>query len=492
MFGGIAGALGTFALGAAACLASPASAQSAASAEQHAEAKQRFDRGLLLFDEGNSEAALTEFKRAFELVPNQVVLFNIGLTYADMKRPVDALDALVAVLEAPRALSAAQLELARRTRDDQLRRVGYVTVVTNVPASIAVDSVQVGQTPLSAALRLAQGIHVIGASAPDRLTLSHELTIAGGERDSLQLELELASTAAAQLSVRSRLRDVSISIDGKLAGKTPFATSISLEPGRHSVSASRLGYVSEQREIDVPLGGRAELAFALHEDRGAPGETHGELKLTLGDEPGADLTIDQEAHGPYLRPLSLPIGPHVLRVTREGFEPLEREIVIGTQQPSELELQLTATAETRTAHRDAVTTQRTWGWVAALSGAGIAAAGLVVGLTAQAGLSDARSTYDALLPLFELKSGRECDTRSVTPQQYASSQCDARIQAAKDEVDHHTLWRNIGFAAAGVGAAIAITGSVLLLTAGDPDKYERSARAQWLIGPGSAGVRWSL
>ena len=67
-------------------------------AQARAEARERFDRGLRLFEEGDNGGALAEFKRAHELVPNPLVLFNIGLVYAALGRPVEATDALDRVL----------------------------------------------------------------------------------------------------------------------------------------------------------------------------------------------------------------------------------------------------------------------------------------------------------------------------------------------------------------------------------------------------------
>ena len=42
------------------------------------EARDRFDRGLDLFNGGENPAALAEFKRAYELIPNPLVLYNIN------------------------------------------------------------------------------------------------------------------------------------------------------------------------------------------------------------------------------------------------------------------------------------------------------------------------------------------------------------------------------------------------------------------------------
>jgi hypothetical protein len=250
----------------------PAGAAPAATAPTPAarkEAKERFDRGIVLFNESDNAGALSEFKRAYELIPNQLVLFNIGLTYAGMKRPVDAVDTLDAVLAAPKGLNAAQLELANRTREDQLRRIGFVLVSTNVPATITVDGVEVVQTRLDQSLRIPQGTHVIAAAAPDRIPRTREITVAGGEQQHVELDLVLTNTASAQLLVSSPLREVEISVDGRAMGKTPFAASITVEPGRHTIFGSRAGYVSETRELQLAQGGTGKLDFALHEDPNA-------------------------------------------------------------------------------------------------------------------------------------------------------------------------------------------------------------------------------
>src|SRR5580765_5464988 len=83
----------------------PARAADAPADPKKAEAAQRFDRGLQLFDDGDTAGALAEFKRTYELVPNPVVLFNIGLVYAAMGRPVSAVDALEKVMQTPDKLS---------------------------------------------------------------------------------------------------------------------------------------------------------------------------------------------------------------------------------------------------------------------------------------------------------------------------------------------------------------------------------------------------
>ena len=90
-------------------VAGPAVAQTAPAQTAKGEARARFDRGLSLFEDGDNAGALAEFKRAYELIPNSLVLYNIGLVYAAMGRPVDATDTLDKVLKDPGSLSAERL-----------------------------------------------------------------------------------------------------------------------------------------------------------------------------------------------------------------------------------------------------------------------------------------------------------------------------------------------------------------------------------------------
>ena len=75
------------------CFLVLAVAQAAVAGDVRKEAADRFDHGLRLFNEGDNPGALLEFKRAFELSGERSILMNVGLVYAEMGRPVDAVAA---------------------------------------------------------------------------------------------------------------------------------------------------------------------------------------------------------------------------------------------------------------------------------------------------------------------------------------------------------------------------------------------------------------
>ncbi len=182
------------------CLAQPAAASAAPAAPPppappepttaaRTEAADRFDRGLRLFNAGDPAAALAEFKRAYALIPNPIVLYNIGLVYARLDRPVEATDALDQVLADPRGLNPERVTMARQTRAEQAARTAEITVTASVDgATLDVDGVEAATLPLEKPLRVKSGTHVVGVVAAGYAPLRKEVTIATGEAQALRFD----------------------------------------------------------------------------------------------------------------------------------------------------------------------------------------------------------------------------------------------------------------------------------------------------------------
>src|SRR4051794_28825247 len=233
------------------------------------EARDRFDRGLKLFNDGDNAGALAEFRRAYELIPNSLVLYNIGLVYAAMGRPVDASDTLDKVLKEPGNLSAERLTRAKQVHDEQVTRVAQIQVATNVPATIEVDNVEAGKTPLMAPLRVASGTRVVGAIAPGYAPMRKEVTVAGGNKAELKLELVQMEGRLSHLTVHTHLPAGEVLVDGQLAGTMPLASSLTLPPGDHAIELKRAGYVTAKQSLHLGDGASGEVTLEPEEDREA-------------------------------------------------------------------------------------------------------------------------------------------------------------------------------------------------------------------------------
>lgn len=461
-----------------------------------AQAAQRFDRGLQLFNEGDNAGALAEFKQTYALMPNPIVLFNIGLVYAAMGRPVDAVDALTPVVDSA-TLSAEQRERAQKTLTDQQQRIGRISVTT-VPAGarIDVDGVEVARTPLSAPLRVAEGSHVIGAVAEGYAHARKEIIVAGNADASVTFELVLSTAKRpANLTIRSRITDAEVLIDGQPAGKTPLASSLALPAGVHKVELRRAGYQSGSQQVEVGENSTAEVTFELPVDSQALATEGAELTISVR-EPNLNLSIDSEPLRSYTGTLRLPKGPHHLHLQQAGFLPFDQDITLDSAKPLLLTPYLRPTPETLKAHNDNVRMHRTWGWILTGAGAAVAGGGVVWLVANSSKKSDALATYNHWSdqrnkltdgnPDTNPDKGTSCDVAGGGD----SEQCNLEVDNAKDAYDSAKARDIPGYVAIGVGVAALGTGVVLLLTGEsahrfDPPTKEAKAKApSWAFAPG--------
>ena len=137
------------------------SAAATPSPEVMLEAKQRFDRGFELYEEGEYPLALIEFNRAYELVPNYRVLYNIGQVCIQLGQYANARRTLEEYLAKGGDGLAADRRAAVDKDLEMLRhRTAFLTISSNVEnAEVLVDDVSVGKTPLGPALLVDAGVH---------------------------------------------------------------------------------------------------------------------------------------------------------------------------------------------------------------------------------------------------------------------------------------------------------------------------------------------
>jgi len=475
----------------------PASSPLQTDAEQNkAQAAQRFDRGLALFNEGDNAGALAEFKQTYALMPNPIVLFNIGLVYAAMSRPVDAVDALTPVVDSA-TLSPEQRERAKKTLLDQQARIGRISVTT-VPAGarIDVDGVEVARTPLTGPLRVAEGSHVIGAVAEGYAHARKEIIVAGNADAQVSFELVLgAAKRPANLTIRSRVPDAEVLLDGQPAGKTPLASSIAVPAGQHSVELRRPGYLPSKQAVDVGESSTAEVTFELAVDAQALAQEGADLTISVR-EPNLNLSIDQEPLRLYTGPVRLPKGVHHLHLEQAGYQPFDQEIRLEPAKHLLLTPYLQPTPEARKAHNDNVRLHRTWGWV--LTGAGAAVAGGSIAWLAvnSSKKSEALETYNHWVDqVSNPDNDSVCDGSSALGD---IPQCNAEVADAKDKYDSAKSRDIPGYIGLAVGGAAIVTGVVFLLTGESAHRYDpprTNARAEaprWALTPGPGRFGFGL
>jgi len=181
--------LATFAC--ASVLAWPADASAQSAQQRSEEAKARYLKGVDLFEEGDYQSALIEFKRSYELVPNFNVLFNIGQVYFQLADYANALRTFQQYVDEggkripPNRRSDVDADLAKLRS-----RVANVSVKVNVQgAELRVDD-QLVASPISGPVMVSAGKRRFEVSKPGFRAVQKTEEIAGQENKELTFELQ--------------------------------------------------------------------------------------------------------------------------------------------------------------------------------------------------------------------------------------------------------------------------------------------------------------
>lgn len=443
------------------------------SAHAREEAATRYDRAMERLQVGDDEGALAELTRVQKLAPHPQVLFNMGLLYARLNRPVEAVAALASVLKDPGSLPGTNLARARSVCDEQSRRIAFLTIATNVPAQIEINGIYVGATPLAQPLSLGAGRVIVGASASGHLPVHQEVTLAGEAKTMLRLDLPPTEKPLAHVAIATQVLGVDVSIDGQTVGQTPLLGAIAVAPGRRRIELTRPGYQAVVRELDLADGALAKLSARMEE--GVPSDDWGHLILLL-DEGHTTISLNGTPQRVYETTFHLPHGPHRLRVERPGHFAFERLVRIRPGQEQVVKISLLPTADTRQARETTVKRRRTAGWSALIGGAALGAGAAAVLLFNQNGLSEAHDARD--MASAQYGPGQACaegnDSRNLPA-------CRAALASADEDLNRHKTIRNFGLVGVGVGVLLAGAGAALVMTTPRNEPPRRPMASAWQV-----------
>jgi len=210
---------------------------------------------------------------------------------------------------------------------------GLVTLEAEpaVAATVRLDGNLVGTTPL-ADLEIAPGPHRIEFSAERYLSEVRELVVAGGhERQALVVRL---TPNWAPVTLATEPPGASVVVDGEPAGVTPIV----------------LELAAGEREIEVRSGGynawRSRILVVANTPQELP-----PVELALADgrvqlatiPPEADVSVNGDFRG--RTPLTLRLTPgrnHAIRITKPGYEIVQRDLSVAADSGRELTIELVA------------------------------------------------------------------------------------------------------------------------------------------------------
>lgn len=157
------------------------------------EARRRFDRGVKLYSEGDFTLAVIEFERAYELVANYRVLYNIGQVSIQLRQYAKARQALEQYLsEGEGEIEEGRLAEVQADVEMLKSRTAKLTVLVNVAkARVFLDGKLLGITPLPDAILVDAGSHSIEVERTGFRNTTKSVTMAGGDDLKVNVTLEL-------------------------------------------------------------------------------------------------------------------------------------------------------------------------------------------------------------------------------------------------------------------------------------------------------------
>ena len=453
----------------------------------HAEAADRFDRAVRLVDAGDLSGGLAEFQRAYSLVPSPIALYNVGLVYAALNRPVQAASALEKALANPDALNPENVARARKVLSEQQDKIGQVAVSASVKEGVVeVDNVEAARLPLDHPLDVASGPHVIGVVSAGYAPSRHEVLVAGRERVDVHLDLVAIEGLLAHIALHGLVPAADVFVDGERVGKTPLESTVTVAPGKHQVEVRRAGYTPAGRSITLQDGARGDLSLDPVVDKNALGREGGWLAI-VASETQSVLSVDGTEVGLLTGPSELPAGPHRIHLERGGFLATDRDVDVPVGGTKTVTVAFEPTPETRARYVSAADSRRAWSWVTLGLGAAIAAGGVVLAVVEQNQLPGAQSTLASANAAWAYGAGGSCD-HSHDLGMATRATCNNLLNDATSHVDNLQNMRTAGWVAAGAGSMTFLAGVVLVLTAPDPHKYDEKPVdrlfADWRVVPG--------
>jgi tetratricopeptide (TPR) repeat protein len=167
------------------------SSQAPAQDDATEKARARFFQGVELYKEGIFEAALAEFKQAYQLSPSYRVLYNVGQTYFELHDYANSYLTLKEYVQR----GGDELSANRRAQVDELfqkieKRIARIDVDCNVDgADIRVDEISAGISPLPLPILVNSGPRRVSAVKAGYPVTAQIVTVAGGEQVKLRLEM---------------------------------------------------------------------------------------------------------------------------------------------------------------------------------------------------------------------------------------------------------------------------------------------------------------
>lgn len=293
-----------------------------------AEARAHFETGLKLFNDQALDAALAEFKQSLTLFPTRAALQNTGVTLKKLKRFDEAADAFDKLLTDYPTLSPEDRRFVESEKKELVGLVGTLDIrVVETEATVLVDGVERGKTPMSKPIRVSAGSRFVRVIKEGYVPFEQRVDIAGKTSVVVNAKLGALLRGGRLRITEDAGTAVDVLVDNVVVGKTPWEGTLPI--GKHVVSLRGEGNLgSPPAAVEVQLNQLAKLSLVVEP-----------LACTLRVEPTpitAKVAVDGVDVGQGTWEGKLRCGGHQVEIAATDFLPVVRPVSISEAKPGKV------------------------------------------------------------------------------------------------------------------------------------------------------------
>lgn len=229
------------------------------------EAKDSYEAGKVLYGDGDYAGAVLKFQHAYDLSKDPRLLWNVIASEKNVRHYARAEKLLIDYLAATGStLSEADRAEAQALLEAVKPFIAEIALKVNEPdATVSVDDVDVGYTPLVTPLRVDMGPRKIRVTKPGFREFAVTQSFATGSVTPLEVTLAV-EVHEGRLRI-SAPADATIRVDGKIVGKGEWEAKV--PSGNHAIEVSADGKETWRADSTVRDDQLTTLLVSLKENQ---------------------------------------------------------------------------------------------------------------------------------------------------------------------------------------------------------------------------------
>ena len=265
-------------------------------------------------------AALAAYNEALAAKPTAAAQAGVANAHYQLQHTVEAYESYDELLKTfgARLTRPQQTEAESRLKELATKTGSLSIRVDEAGASVLIDDVNVGSTPMPMFKRVVSGTRRVRIVKDGFLPIEESRPV--GANTTVTIEAKLVREAIrGRLAVRETSgKNVRVIIDGNDVGSAPWEGE--LDPGKHAVMLRGDTLGSDTQTVEITRGQRQEIVLSAK-------EATAHLEVRTSDGLGT-ISIDGKVVGEGSFSGDMGIGPHAIDVTRDGFDPFHKSVTL--------------------------------------------------------------------------------------------------------------------------------------------------------------------